>query len=277
MSAPASPGTETPSLAGAAGTRRRLQALVAIGWTRAQLARRLGLTPPRLGRLLHHDGLVEAATAAAALALYDELWNHWPAGAAADRSRGYARARDWAVPMAWDDDQIDDPDAGPAPGWRRSDRTTRRAADLAADAAELITRQGYTRANAAARLGVTTSALDAALRRTRTACRHHPPQEGPAMPLDTTPRAASEYHRGAAFGHAMIMRQIDAGLPTSRIAQTQHAAKATLTAAARHDGDRDFAAGYAATVDDHLATLRAARQAETDAEAAERAAEREAG
>jgi hypothetical protein len=62
-------------------------------------------------------------------------------------------------------------------------------------------------------------------------------------PFDPTSKPASEYQRGLAFGAATIMRQIDAGVPANRIQDTQEAAKLTLLAAARNDGEREFCAG----------------------------------
>jgi hypothetical protein len=63
-------------------------------------------------------------------------------------------------------------------------------------------------------------------------------QEGNTMTFDPIPRQASEYQKGAAFGHATVMRQIDGGVPADRIQQTQDAAKLTLAATARTDGER---------------------------------------
>ena len=63
----------------ACGTRRRLQALVAIGYPKAQLARRLRLGPVQFKTLLRRDK-VTAATARAVQALYDDLWDQPPPG-----------------------------------------------------------------------------------------------------------------------------------------------------------------------------------------------------
>jgi transcriptional regulator with XRE-family HTH domain len=121
----ASPATLAPSaLTGAAGTRRRIQALVAIGWSQARIARRLRMSPGNVGALLRRDQ-VTAGTAIAVRALYGALWNQQPPEIgqrekiAAARARNYARARGWPPPLAWDDDQIDLPDGKPAAGWRR--------------------------------------------------------------------------------------------------------------------------------------------------------------
>lgn len=99
------------------GTRRRLQALVAKGWTQSELARRLGADRTNFARTITSD-LVHASTARATNTLYDELWRASPEGhgvpahraAAARRS---ARERHWAPVGAWDDDLIDSPEAYP--------------------------------------------------------------------------------------------------------------------------------------------------------------------
>jgi hypothetical protein len=95
------------------------------------------------------------------------------------------------------------------------------------------------------------------------------------MSFDPVPRQASEYQKGAAFGHATIMRQIDGGVPARQIRQTQDAATRTLAAVARTDGEREFCAGYTAAVNTRLATLRAIQRAEAAADRWERAAERQ--
>jgi hypothetical protein len=66
------------------------------------------------------------------------------------------------------------------------------------------------------------------------------------MPFDPTPKPASEYQRGLAFGAATVMRQIDGGLPIERIRETHDAAKLTLLEAASNDDDREFCTGYSA-------------------------------
>lgn len=156
-------------LVSAAGTRHRIQALVAGGWSQAQLAGQLKTPPGHVGTLLR-DARVTAATAAAVRELYERLWSQPPpeddhrTRIAVSRARNYAAAGGWAPPMAWDDEELDNPDGQPAEGWRRSTRTTRPSAELAKDAAELI-RQDYTHEQAADRLGVTKAALERALYR----------------------------------------------------------------------------------------------------------------
>jgi hypothetical protein len=110
-------GARTPI--DATGTRRRLQALVAKGWTQSELARRLGMDRANFGRTIV-SSLVEAGTARAVLALYDELWRLDPTAEGVPRYRAeaarlIARNNRWAPIGAWDDESIDDPAA--APDW----------------------------------------------------------------------------------------------------------------------------------------------------------------
>lgn len=103
------------------GTRRRLQALVANGWTQGALAARLGMSTGNFNSLIHgHNrkagaGRVLASTYRAVLALYEELWDQpAPLTRGRVRSQAVAKQHGWPPPLAWDDDTIDDPDAGPA-------------------------------------------------------------------------------------------------------------------------------------------------------------------
>lgn len=101
------------------GTRRRLQSLVAIGYTHVGLARRLGLTVAGLDRLvLDSHSLasdqVRVATARKADMLWRELQHVHPKRTHASvAARKRANARGWAVPFAWDEDAIDNPNAEP--------------------------------------------------------------------------------------------------------------------------------------------------------------------
>ena len=100
-------------LVDATGTRRRVQALVRIGWSLKELADRLGTRFQNV-----HDLTVRAkvrrATAAKVAALYDEL-SMIPGPSV--KSKQYAIRRGWPPPLSWDDDPgpggIDDPAARP--------------------------------------------------------------------------------------------------------------------------------------------------------------------
>lgn len=93
------------------GTRRRLEALHAIGWSGAQLGELLGVTVQAVYRLRTQDTLIYPTTAAKVAELYEKLWDTPQIGWMADRTRRMAQRNGWAPPMAWDD--IDDPDEKP--------------------------------------------------------------------------------------------------------------------------------------------------------------------
>jgi hypothetical protein len=100
------------------GTARRIQALVAIGWSMSKIAARLGILRSNFTAIAHGRTDVTVAHAKAVADLYDQLWNTAPPHAghrdkiAYSRSIRYAAKAGWAVPMAWDD--IDDPAARPS-------------------------------------------------------------------------------------------------------------------------------------------------------------------
>lgn len=105
------------SLVGATGTRRRLQALITVGWPHDELAARLGRSSAGLRRSMLSDA-VTARTARDVSDLYEQLWNLGPPQStddqrvAAEAARAFAAERGWLPPLAWDD--IDtDPDPGP--------------------------------------------------------------------------------------------------------------------------------------------------------------------
>ncbi len=92
----------------ATGSRRRLQALMAAGWTLATLARHVGRSPANLRRTMHAK-MVNDASARRIATLYDELHDVAPPGrnagerAKASRAKAAARESGWLPPWAWDD------------------------------------------------------------------------------------------------------------------------------------------------------------------------------
>lgn len=106
------------ALVDATGTHRRLQALVAVGWSGFAIMQQLGREPTNFGQLFQVDRVL-ARTASDVRELYDRIWdmpspNHTGHHrAAAERARRYAAERGWAPPAAWDDDTIDDPATTP--------------------------------------------------------------------------------------------------------------------------------------------------------------------
>jgi lambda repressor-like predicted transcriptional regulator len=100
------PGAYLP----AAGTIRRVRALQAIGWPLDQLAARLGVHTQSLSRMCTKANEVTVERARAVLDLYDEL-SMTPGPS--EKTRRRAEREGWAPPLAWDDDEIDDPKAAP--------------------------------------------------------------------------------------------------------------------------------------------------------------------
>lgn len=102
----------------ATGTRRRLQALAALGWSAREIAERHGLHRDTV-RWWYRMPRVERATAVKVAAWYDEMSMMLPPmetsseRRSATTTRGQARAKGWPPPLAWDDDMIDDPNAAP--------------------------------------------------------------------------------------------------------------------------------------------------------------------
>lgn len=165
-----------PAYVDATGTRRRIQALVRIGWPLDELAARSGTSSIRV--VAYRSTRVHRTTAAKVRVLYDELSMILGPSALSVRR---ATEKGWPPPLAWDEAAIDNP-AATAQGMPT--RRLRRAADIAEDAAEHLAR-GCTRAQAAERLGITRNTLDAALSRARKR-----PGEGAGGIDDPTGRAA---------------------------------------------------------------------------------------
>jgi len=91
------------ALVDAGPTRRRAQALAAIGWSLSEQARRVGCQHK------HYSPLLTAPTVTARMAravrdMYEELsMVPAPAGGSATRTRRMAAARGWLPPLEWND------------------------------------------------------------------------------------------------------------------------------------------------------------------------------
>jgi transcriptional regulator with XRE-family HTH domain len=103
------------------GAARRLQALVALGWSQHKIATRLGILPANFTPLiLGRQTLITARHDRAVRALYDELSMQLPPQAtpgqrsSVTRAQRHAKRNGWAPPLAWDDAFFDDPDGHPA-------------------------------------------------------------------------------------------------------------------------------------------------------------------
>lgn len=94
------------------GTRRRVQALVAYGYTQRDLCRESGVSVDNLSRI-HHQDSVRAETAIRIANVFNRLQL---TPGTNNRSRIRGRREGWALPFAWDEDSIDDPDAQPYQG-----------------------------------------------------------------------------------------------------------------------------------------------------------------
>lgn len=98
----------------ATGTRRRLQALAAIGWSVASMADYLGVDRGNFILVIRQDK-VTAGRAQQVKEMYEELWDRVPDQSTPSKRAGVTNTRRWAAshkwppPMWWDDDQIDDP------------------------------------------------------------------------------------------------------------------------------------------------------------------------
>lgn len=96
----------------ARGTVRRLQALIARGWSQQRLSRELRLSSDNMGGWFQQDAVTRAKACAVA-AIYERLWDTPPPTdtpaqrAAAARSMSRARREGWVPPMGWDDIDID--------------------------------------------------------------------------------------------------------------------------------------------------------------------------
>jgi hypothetical protein len=125
----------TPQRVDATGTRRRIQALIVMGWPQQRLAVLLGRTGGGTLNELTKAEHVYATTADAVRRLYAALHaadpeTHGVPRISAERTRAYSRRKGWYSPLAWDADTIDDPNAQPdtegigedTPGRRDNDR-----------------------------------------------------------------------------------------------------------------------------------------------------------
>ncbi|GHI91698.1 hypothetical protein [Streptomyces olivaceus] len=102
-------------LVDATGSRRRLQALMVLGHTLPEIARRAGAAESSLQQTV--DGRwarIKSVTATKVARVYRQLSvTRAPESRFAEQARNHAMAHGWYGPMAWDD--IDDPTCRPDP------------------------------------------------------------------------------------------------------------------------------------------------------------------
>lgn len=96
------------------GTRRRLQALSAAGWSTAALAEHMGVTKTAIAALRSTgQSRVLARTATLVAQLYDRLWWRTPTNRHPLRSGRHAEREGWIPPWRWHGVDLDDPGAEP--------------------------------------------------------------------------------------------------------------------------------------------------------------------
>ncbi|MER7905421.1 helix-turn-helix domain-containing protein [Streptomyces sp. NPDC095614] len=155
----------------ATGTRRRIQALVAMGWSFTALAPEMGIHSRPLGDMARGQW-VSAGSARKVKAAYKRLVHHMPEQRGVQpQARALAKrvaAREgWVPPGAWDD--IDDPAAMPEVDEPKlpSGRKRHGTADL--NRVLQLTNEGLSAADIALRLGVHKRTVTRARRRARRA------------------------------------------------------------------------------------------------------------
>lgn len=151
----------TPTKVDVTGSRRRVQALAAIGWPTERVASYAGLSPRNISTLLQQP-MIMASTAQAIATTYDKL-RHQSARRngisknIANRARNRAAAKRWPPPKYWDETgAIDDPHFTP-------EYKVTQAEILAEDARWLISVGGLDRNQVAERLGKDRSYIDRVL------------------------------------------------------------------------------------------------------------------
>jgi hypothetical protein len=112
-------GRLAPTYLDATGTQRRIQALMRMGWPGVLIEQQASLPAGTCGQVMQRT-TVKQATITAIRAAYDTLW---ALPGPSKRTQRRAESAGYAPPLAWDDDEIDDPDAQPQqPGRDRSAR-----------------------------------------------------------------------------------------------------------------------------------------------------------
>ncbi|WP_369274473.1 helix-turn-helix domain-containing protein [Streptomyces sp. R11] len=148
------PPVKAHTIVDATGTRRRLQALVAMGWTLNALGPQLGFHPRRLTDLIHNDRVL-ASTARRIADAYRTVQtrdprDHGVPQRSINLSRNLAAREGWHGPLAWDD--IDDPDCKPETKGR-ADVHRRRKTSVDPQRVARLTAMGRTNEQIAAELG----------------------------------------------------------------------------------------------------------------------------
>lgn len=113
-------GTWQSRLVDSIGTRRRVLSLMALGWSTAAISREAGYKSKNGVHSLISKDRVQASSRDRMADLFDRLSVRNPPESthhekvAATKARQYAALHGGVVPMAWDDDALDDPEGQPA-------------------------------------------------------------------------------------------------------------------------------------------------------------------
>jgi hypothetical protein len=97
----------------ARGAHRRVQALVARGWSLSKIAERVGMNASNFSTFMQRP-MIGASTHLTIAALYEEMWDQlppheeWRDKIAYTRSLHFAEQRRWLPPLAWDDIDLDE-------------------------------------------------------------------------------------------------------------------------------------------------------------------------
>lgn len=142
----------------ALGSQRRIQALMARGHSQYVIADAAGSTQHRIGQICNGQPTVRLHLAQRIAAAYRQLADSEGTSA---RGRGIAKRKGWPGPDYWDEEDFDNPDFTPAT------KPTPKYIRLAENGLELERTQGYTREQAAERLGETKDNLQQAITRYR--------------------------------------------------------------------------------------------------------------
>lgn len=148
------------------GTRRRLQALLTMGWRHQDLTPMLGFDS---GQTMYLKGMVTRRKHEATKRVYDQLWNK--RGPADLRTLRTIEKAGYAPPLAWDDDSIDDPNALPdlgakvyAQGRFRED-VIHKSDAVVEDVEFMLDQEGIPWEGIIARLGMASDAAERMLQR----------------------------------------------------------------------------------------------------------------
>lgn len=139
----------------AVGTRRRIQALQASGYTARYIASRIGSSYGNALQVARKERVL-ASTARAVIALYDELRD---TPGPSSRARRTALTKGYLAPIWWDDDDMDDLRVEPG-GLRTYSDDGGLIDDVSAQRAartKNLLAHGMTRAEIAAHLGISTA------------------------------------------------------------------------------------------------------------------------